>query len=281
MKASSEHNRDDSAAEDEAVLESELNDLFSEEEEDGDVVANVKTPTCDYDMDPRLVEHIHAAHGLEPQGYRRTTQRLDLSISPQPVAPQTVRTVTYAYKRALCEEDYTYDHCASCARSKRRTKLTAIFFPPRGTLAMPAWLGWTSSQWEAHGTLWYDAVDAALSANTYLETYFQAGDRVKRADRELVDAEVRYRRTCQKGEADDVLDDIEDAKIWAKRVSQWGAIYMLTLSTTACPLLRQMGSVGCCTFLGNRFRSDLAIFTVRCAELVWKRFNGIAWTRRE
>ena len=66
MKASSEHNRDDSAAEDEAVLESELNDLFSEEEEDGDVVANVKTPTCDYDMDPRLVEHIHAAHGLEP-----------------------------------------------------------------------------------------------------------------------------------------------------------------------------------------------------------------------
>ena len=78
MKASSEHNRDDSAAEDEAVLESELNDLFSEEEEDGDVVANVKTPTCDYDMDPRLVEHIHAVHGLEPQSYRRTTQRLAL-----------------------------------------------------------------------------------------------------------------------------------------------------------------------------------------------------------
>ena len=221
MKASSEHNRDDSAAEDEAVLESELNDLFSEEEEDGDVVANVKTPTCDYDMDPRLVEHIHAAHGLEPQSYRRTTQRLDLSISPQPVAPQTVRTVTYAYKRALCEESYIYEHCASCARSKRRSKLTDIFFPPRGTLAMPVWLGWTSSQWEAHGTLWYDAVDAALSVHTYLETYFQAGDRVKGAERELVDAEVRYRRTCQKREADDVLDDIEDAKIWAKRVSQW------------------------------------------------------------
>ena len=140
MKASSEHNRDDLAGEDEAALESELNDLFSEEEEDGDVVASVKTPTCDYDMDPRLIEHIHAAHGLEPQNYRRTTQRLDLAISPQPIAPQTVRTVTYAYKRALCEENYTYEHCASCARSKRRTKLTAIFFPPRGTLAMPAWL---------------------------------------------------------------------------------------------------------------------------------------------
>ena len=87
---------------------------------------------------------------------------------------------------------------------------------------MPVWLGWTSTQWEAYGILWYDAVDAALSVDTYLETYFQAGDRVKAAERELIAAEARYKRARQKGTANDELDDIEDAKIWAKRVSQWG-----------------------------------------------------------
>ena len=92
--------------------------MFSDEEEDGDAVASVERPTCDYDMDPRLVEHIHVVHGLEAQSYRRTTQRLDFSISPQPVAPPTVRTVTYAYKRAWCEENYTYERCAS-ARDPR------------------------------------------------------------------------------------------------------------------------------------------------------------------
>ena len=88
---------------------------------------------------------------------------------------------------------------------------------------MPAWLGWTSKQWHAHGNSWYDAVDAALSVETYLEKYFHAGVRKLAAKRELDTAEAKYKAACQEGGAEHLLEELESARIWKERVELWSA----------------------------------------------------------
>ena len=147
------------------------------------------TSSCHYDLHPALQDHLLTAHaGLRPSAYRKQVLGTVLSKWPEEISAQVLRTRLYEYKRACRQDLFVQNFCSSCAQQKSQSDLMQVVFPPRGTSVMPAWLGWTSIQWEKYGTQWYDKVSYHLSATTYAITYFGVDARVEQAAQELRDA---------------------------------------------------------------------------------------------
>ena len=63
-------------------------------------------------------------------------------------------------------------------------KLTLATFPAATSPHPPAWLGWTSTEWQAVRTTWFAQVGAVLDTEVHLKTYFLADQRVGQAEME-------------------------------------------------------------------------------------------------
>ena len=115
---------------------------------------------------------------------------------PQPVSAQVMRTRLTAYKQLLTEENFAQGVCACCARAKRLCRLTPACFPPPDASIAPSWLQWSAEAWERFGAAWHKQVDVVLSAEQYLQTYFQADERVRCAEAAVMTAEAFSSSTC-------------------------------------------------------------------------------------
>ena len=88
---------------------------------------------------------------------------------PQPVPAQVLRSRLQAYTELLTDADFVQGVCACCARAKRRVKLRPALFPTREAPEPPAWLNVSLDDWQCHGEAWWDAVDAILKVDNYLQ----------------------------------------------------------------------------------------------------------------
>ena len=164
--------------------------------------------------DARLSDHLWLQHHITRDDYRRQVLSKTQAEWPQPISPQVLRTRLAAFKEELCDANFRIQPCASCARGKRLCKLSVVVLPSRSAAVPPSWLPWLPEHWPAARELWFDRMSALLDPETYLQTIFQADDRVAAATNEVAAAEAG--RAAEVGFASAAA-----ARSWLERVRAW------------------------------------------------------------
>ena len=119
-----------------------------------------------------MERHLRERHECTMSEYRERVLRAALAEWPQTISPQILRTRLAAFKEELCDANFQQLPCASCARLKRRCKLTEVTFPPADAPEPPAWLPWDLEEWMIHRSVWYTDVDKVFNINNYLDIFF-------------------------------------------------------------------------------------------------------------
>ena len=172
----------------------------------------------------QLASHLREEHELSTATYRAQILNAVQKDGVGPVPCDLLRCRLASFSSA-CRDELRRAVCALCARRLPERKLIEAFFPNPSDPTPPAWLAWSSDQWDRHRASWFEKLNDLLSVNAYLSTYFKTEERLSAALAE---------------EASASPETLSSAKIWTQRVRAW--VEHLTTDITADAVHSPLGS---------------------------------------
>ena len=132
--------------------------------------------------DAAMESHLQEQHdGLTLEQYRRTVLQRSLSAWPEAISPQVLRGRLAAFMTNLCDSKFEMKVCGSCAREKRREKLSYCRIPSVMDEEAPSWLSCTADEWSLYKKSWCSRMDELLNVKTYLAKFFGLEDLIEKA----------------------------------------------------------------------------------------------------
>ena len=135
-----------------------------------------------------LAAHAFQCHGMTVEDMRQRVLETVMADFPTPITVQTHRSVLHRYRAHLCEENFTFQGCAVCARAHVRGTMCRALFPSLGSEDLPAWLasrGWSPEVWAERGEVWLLSVDQCFRTSRYVDVHFCSGARLAYAAEKL------------------------------------------------------------------------------------------------
>ena len=102
-------------------------------------------------------------------------------------------------------------------KTTKRASSSGVRFPDAPEA--PAWLQWTSDDWQRYGHTLWKQVDQILNVEAYLQTYFKADERVANAEAQKLLAESTPQVMPPVRGCTDLNSAV--ASVWCERVQLW------------------------------------------------------------